>query len=50
MATLRTMSMDYWYSLSDSDKNNLMQGDFEGRKPKSLTGREIEIIYLRQTK
>ena len=41
----RVLAMKWWSELSLNDKEVLMKGKFEDRKPQSLTGREIEFLW-----
>lgn len=41
----RVLAMKWWSGLSFTEKQKLMKGELEDREPKSLTGREIEILW-----
>lgn len=40
------LAMDWWNNLSWTEKVNLMEGDFKYRHSQSLTGSEIEKLYI----
>lgn len=42
----RQKAMTWWNELSWTEKGNLMEGDFKHRHPQSLTGSEIEKLWL----
>ena len=46
--SLRELSMRLWSNLNQNNKIDLMgyNEDYVGRKPSSLTGREIEILFF----
>lgn len=46
MPSKRELAMDWWNNLSWADKGNLMEGELKHRHPQSLTGREIEMLWL----
>lgn len=46
MPSKRELAMDWWNNLNWADKGNLMEGELKHRHPQSLTGREIEILWL----
>lgn len=40
------LSMYWWNNLTWTEKGNLMDGEFKHRHPQSLTGSEIEQLWL----
>ena len=42
----RQKAMNWWNKLSLTEKGNLMEGKFKHRHPQSLTGSEIENLWL----
>ena len=44
--TTRELALKWWNDITHSEKGLYMEGDFKHRHPQSLTGIEIEHIYL----
>jgi len=49
MQTLRQQSIAWWNKIAHGERKLYMEGYFQGRDPKSLTGREIEKIYVAES-